>query len=271
MTRTGDATAADAADAGDAAAGGDGAGRLRRTWTAAVVGGREVLRDPALLGLLVVLPAYFVGVWGEIVPDDELPLSIPTASGSETVTVSLADAMVATMAPVAAALLVGIAGLFLVQRTTETDRRLGIVGYGRVELLASRIAVLGAVAAVVVAIASVATTYHLWPASPGWFVVAVALVAGAYGAVGLALGHVLDKLPGVYVLLFAPTIDVVVLQNPLAESPDWAAWLPGHHATQLALSAAFADSVATEHALWGLAVVAALSLVAAVVATVQRD
>lgn len=242
---------------------------LERTWTATVVGGRDVLRDPVLVGLLVVLPAYFVGVWGWIVPDEEIALEVAAGNGTEDVIATFPELIGAVIAPVTGALVAGIAALFLVQRSRAVDSRLLAVGYRRLEVLAARFGVLAAVAAVVVAVSTAALAIHLVPENPVWYVLALALAAGTYGAIGAAIGTVLGRTAGVYLLLFAPMLDVVILQNPLADPPGWAGWLPGHHATELAASAAFATDVASSHAGWALGYLAAVALVAAVAAILR--
>lgn len=241
------------------------AGRAGRFRVATAVGGRELLRDPVLLGLLVFLPAYFVGVWGWMVPADPVQVTVPAGDGAVTVGTDFVALMMALVAPVTGALLVGIAGLFLVQRSREVDDRLSVVGYRGPELLASRFAILAGIAAVVVAATAAMSAVHHSPTHPGWFVVALLLAAGTYGSLGVLTGLFLDRMAGVYLLLFAPMLDILLLQMPLADSPWWADWLPGRHAAELALSASFADSVATAHAVWGVLVVFALAGVAALV------
>jgi len=241
-----------------------GGARRSRAGRAAVAELRQVLRDPLLLVLVVVLPGYFVGVWGWIVPDE--PITVPIAGGAGVVDhqVPLPELIAAVIAPLAGALVVGITGLFAVQRARDVDARLGVAGYRPSELLAGRLAVLGAIGIVVTGVGVGVARLHVVPAHPAWFVLAVGLACGIYGAIGSVLGQVLDRLPGVYFLLFAPMIDMMLLQNPLADPPAWAAWLPGHHPIRLATSAAFAETVAIEHALWGgVAVVGAVTLAAA--------
>lgn len=240
-------------------------GPLERTWIVAVVGGRDVLRDPVLVGLLIVLPAYFVGVWGWIVPDEELVLEVAAADGTEEVVATFPELIGAIIAPVTGALVAAIAALFLVQRSRAVDSRLLAVGYRRLEVLAARFGVLSAVAAVVVAVSAATLAIHLIPEHPGWYVLALVLVAGIYGAIGAVIGTLLGRTAGVYLLLFAPMLDVVILQNPLADAPGWVTWLPGYHATELAASAAFASDVAIVHVGWALGYLALAVAVAAAV------
>ena len=246
---------------------GNTAGRIR---SLSLVGGRDVYRDPVLLGLLLVIPAYFVGVWGTIVPDDDLSIDIATADGTETVTVTFPELMTALIAPVTGALLIGVTGLFLVQRSRDVDRRLTVTGFRLSELLAARFAILTGITAFVVAVVTAVAHLHLDPEHLGWFVLGLALAAGIYGAVGTVVGLLVGRMAGVYILLFVPMIDVVLLQSPMADTDDWVTWLPGHHATELVLSAAFAGDVATGHALFGVLALGVAGTLATLVNVARR-
>jgi len=222
-------------------------GSLARIRAVAMVGGRDVYRDPVLVGLLLVIPAYFVGAWGMIVPDQEFPADIATADGTATLTVPFPELMTTLIAPVTAALLVGITGLFIVQRSAAVDRRLTVTGFRVSELLAARFVILATITVLVVSIVTAVAYLHLTPEHLSWFVLALALAAGTYGAVGALVGLLVGRMAGVYILLFVPMLDILLLQSPMADPDDWIRWLPGHHATELALSAAFASDVATGH------------------------
>lgn len=247
---------------GDAAT---AAGRLRAL---TIAGGRELHRDRLFLALLVGLPTYFVGVWGLILPADALAVTVPSSGGTAVVDTDLVALTTVLVAPTTAALLVGIAALFVASRSAGVDERLAAVGYRRAELLTARAFLLGGLAIVVAAVTLAVTAIHVAPAAPGWFVVALVLAGVTYGAVGALAGAFLNRMGGVYLLLFAPMLDIMLLGMPLADAPAWASWLPGHHATELALSAAFADRVALTHAGWG--VVVALALWTAALATAGR-
>jgi 7,8-dihydropterin-6-yl-methyl-4-(beta-D-ribofuranosyl)aminobenzene 5'-phosphate synthase len=66
----------------------------------------------------------------------------------------------------------------------------------------------------------------------------------AFRAVGVVVGLLFDRMAGVYVMLSVPMSDVLVLQNPLAtDRPEWATFLPGHHATDALFEAAFTAGV----------------------------
>jgi ABC-2 type transport system permease protein len=234
-------------------------GTRARIWTATAVAGREVLRDPVLLGLLAFLPVYFIGLWGWILPEDPVQVEIATADGTATVATDFVSLMLALVGPVTGALLVGIAGLFIVQRSRGIDERLRVVGYRGPELLVARLALLAGIAAVVVLMSLAVTVVRVVPEHVGWFLLALVLTAATYGAIGVLTGLVLDRMAGVYLLLFAPMLDILLLGLPLGEPPGWSRWLPGHHAAELALSAFLGESVAVTHGVWSVAVVAAFA------------
>lgn len=243
--------------------------RLARIRAVATVGGRDVYRDPVLLGLLLVIPGYFVGVWGTIVPDDELPAQIATADGTASITVAFPELMTALIAPVTGALLVGITGLFLVQRSTGVDRRLTVTGFHTVDLLLARFAILAAITTFVVAVVTAVVHLHLTPEHLAWFVLGLLLASGTYGAIGALVGLLVGRMAGVYLMLFVPMVDILLLQWPLEGTDDWVAWLPGHYATELVLSAAFAGDVATGHVLPAFAALVVVAALAAVTNAVR--
>jgi hypothetical protein len=230
-----------------------------RLWTATTVSGRELLRDRVFVALVLVLPVYFVGSWGALVPDDPVTITVPGGDGSVTVATEFVPLLIVLIALATGALLVGIAALFLVRRSRAIDQRLYVVGYRPAEVLVAHFALLTVINAVVVAMTTAIALVHLNPEHLWWFVLALVLAAATYGAVGVITGLVLGRMAGVYLLLFAPMLDIMLLQLPLGDSPWWADWLPGRHAADLALSAAFAETVAVGHAVWAVVVVFGLS------------
>lgn len=210
----------------------------RRATTALAMSVREFARTPVLLALLAFLPAYMIGVFVWLVPDTTVPLTVDGTA----VTVEMTAFAAAFMTPVAVAILSGIVGLFLMQTSQAADGRLRRAGYRASELVVSRIGLLAG-GSVVVAGASLAVTLLAFtPEAVVAFGVAAVLVGLTYGCLGVIVGLVLDRLPGVYVMLFAPMVDVLMFQNPLAaDSPVWTTALPGHFATNALMGAAFAS------------------------------
>ena len=235
---------------------------MRAARTTFEMGLREYARTPVLLALLVFLPAYFVAVFARVMPDETVPVEV----GGELVRVGM-EAVVATlMTPMAAALVGGIAGLFLLRSAGTTDARLSVVGATVPELLAARGGVLALAAVVASAVATGVMAVTHVPENPGWFVVATVLAGLLYGTLGALVGLVLSRLAGVYVLMFAPLLDIFLAQSPLStETHAVAPYLPGHYPMELAFDAAFTAGVDPAPLLWGvvyLAVVAAVTALA---------
>jgi len=224
------------------------------------MGLREYVRTPVLLALLVFLPAYFVAVFARVVPDDTVPVTV----AGETLQVGMQAVVAALMAPMATALVGGVAGLFLMRSAKAADTRLAIVGTSLPEILAARGGVLAvaAVAASLVSTAVVAVTHV--PEQVGWFLAATALTGLVYGTVGALAGLVFNRLAGVYVLMFGPLLDIFLAQSPLStETHAVAPYLPGHYPLELAFDAAFTVGVDPSPIWWGLGSLLAVALVTA--------
>jgi ABC-2 type transport system permease protein len=234
--------------------------RTSRARAALGVGLREYVRTPLLLVLLVFLPAYFVAVLVQVAPDGTVPVDLPGGS----TTAPLADAFAVMMAPMSVALVTGIAGLFLMQSAREADARLAVAGFGAPELVAGRLGLLGVVAAAVTGVATAVALAFVAPETLAWFVAGAALVAVTYGMVGLLAGIALDRLPGVYLLLFGPTLDVFLFQNPTILDPHpAAALLPGHYGMDLAVAGGFGNGGSLDTLALGVAYLLALGVLAA--------
>lgn len=240
---------------------------MSSTRTVFEMGVREYARTPVLLALLAVLPAYFVVFFSRVAPDERVPVHL---TGVGTMPVELSTMTAVLMAPMAAALVGGAAGLFLMQSARSVDGRLAVVGATVPEILAGRAAVLGLAAALasVVSVGTLAFTHV--PESPAWFLLATALAGGIYGSVGVLLGLVLNRLAGVYVLLFGPFLDVFLAQSPLiADDHALAPYLPAHYPMELAYDAAFTATVDAAPVWGGLAYLVAFAVLAGVAFTRQ--
>lgn len=207
----------------------------RRTTTAIAMNLREFGRTPVLLALLGFLPLYIIGVFVRLVPDRSVPVPVDGA----TVSVELATVAATMMTPVTVAILSGIVGLFLMQSSRAADDRLRLAGYGAGELVVARIGVLAGGTALVTAASLAVALLAFEPVSAPAFAAAAALVGLTYGTLGVIVGLVLDRLPGVYVMLFAPMVDGLMFQNPLAtDAADWTTFLPAHFGTKALVEAA---------------------------------
>jgi hypothetical protein len=235
-------------------------GQAKGIATVARMGVREIRRTPVLVALLVFLPAYLVGVFTYVAPNSTTAIEL---AGGETVRIGMSEAFPAFTTPMVAALLSGIAGLFLMQTAARADPRLLITGYRAHEVVLARLALLVGISAVGTLVAVGVMRLTVAPEHLLVFAGAVMLAALIYGMVGALAGLLLDRLPGVYLILFGTMIDLFLFQNPLAsEQPAIAGVMPGHYPIELAMDAGFSGTVSVDPLPWALAVLAILTALA---------
>lgn len=222
-----------------------------------LAGVREYARTPVLLALLVFLPAYFILTFSTMIPETTGSLSVP---GDGTISVTMNDVYAVYMAPMAGALVGGIAGLFVMQAARETDARFVVAGASPVQILLARYGLLALVGTVVSGITTAVVLVIYVPERLEFVFAAVLLATLAYGLVGVLTGLVLNRLAGVYVLLLGSMLDIFILQNPLSEPPEYARLLPGHAPAELVIDAGFSTSVALSTAGESLAYILVLVL-----------
>ncbi|MFB6109374.1 MAG: hypothetical protein ABEJ60_00670 [Halodesulfurarchaeum sp.] len=223
---------------------------MRTTRTVFEMGLREYARSPVLLALLVFLPAYFILVFASVMPATPVPVDI---AGRGTMTIELSSLTPVLMAPLATALVGGIAGLFMMQSARDVDSRLSLVGVTGRELLLARAGLL-TVAALVASLVSlgVLLIVHV-PEMVGWFLIATVIVGLMYGGFGALIGLAFNRLAGIYLLMFGPLLDIFLAQSPLAEqSPAIATYLPAHFPMKLVFDAAFTARIDLSNLVWAL-------------------
>lgn len=213
---------------------------MSRVGTALRSGATELRRTPLLLALLVVAPAYVIYVFTVVAPEGTAVVHVD----GEAVRTTLDAAFPAFTAPMTAALLSGITGLFVMGSAAAADARLVVAGYRAREVALARLGLLVGVAFVATAVSVGVTLTAFDPAAPAWFALGTGLAALAYGMVGALVGVLLDRLAGVYLVLFGSMVDLFVFQNPMAtETPAAATLLPGHYPLQVATGAGFTGAV----------------------------
>lgn len=231
---------------------------VKRVWTGLVMGFKEYARTPVLLALLLFLPAYMIGLFARVAPDSPLPVTIPEMGDAS---LAGSDVLTALMTPVAAALVSGLVGLFIIQSVEQTDNRLVVAGFSPADVVLARFGVLvGSCSLVTVISVGVAVTTFS-PEQLGTFALGTFLAAVTYGLVGLLVGSAMSRLAGVYVILFLPLVDVVIFQNPMTEETrQFAEWLPGHYVTAVVLDAGFGPGFAESNLVWTGAYIVALTI-----------
>jgi hypothetical protein len=216
--------------------------RTSHVRTAVVTGLREYARTPVLLAILVVAPAYLVGLFGYAAPDTPVPVDVP--NGGQT-TAPLADVLTLLGVVLVAAMVSGLVGLFVVQSATDADGRLVIAGFAPTSILLARGTLVGVAASATVAVSMVVALLVFSPVNVLGVAVAGLVTALIYGLIGVIVGTQVDRLAGVWILLFVPLLDVVLFQNPLAtEAKTLATILPSHATMRLAVDAGFGTGFA---------------------------
>lgn len=102
------------------------------------------------------------------------------------------------------------------------------------------------------------------PARPTGIALATLLAAMIYGIVGALVGTLLGRLSGVYAMLFGPSLDVFLFQNPAGSTDLPVELLLGHYPTALTLEAEFGGGIATETLALGVAYLIVVTLVSSV-------
>jgi hypothetical protein len=214
----------------------------RRIQAAVTMGLREFYRTPALVAVLLILPAYLIGAFVFLVPKTNISVSL----GEITATVSMPAFATVFETAVSVAILSGIVGLFLVLSSKAADNRLRLAGYSDLELIVARVGALGANVVVATAVTVGVAVQVFQPANFWAFTTIVGLLGITYGAAGILVGLLFDKLGGVYVILLVPFWDVhfLLFQDTLiSDLLWWTEYLPGHYATTALFNAAFTAGV----------------------------
>ena len=229
---------------------------------------RDYRRNRVLWALLIGVPAIFIGLAIAVTVDQPGPVDLVEGARRYTVMLSERRMHAATMVPVTAAFLAGLAGLFVATGTTNGDRRLVLAGLRAGQVLGARLAVI-AVATAVTTAAAVGTS-GAWYPPERWIVFTGGnlLIAMTYAMIGLVLGPLTGRLGGLYLVLLLAFIDVGLGQTVMLPGgpPRWGAFLPARGASRVLLDGAFTRGFdQAEGLLVGLAWLVAAATLAAFV------
>ena len=202
---------------------------------------RDYRRNRVLWALLIAVPAIFIGLAILVTIDEPGPVELVDGTRRYTALLSERRMHAATMVPVTAAFLAGLAGLFVATGTTGGDQRLVLAGLRARHVLGARLAVIGLATGVTTA-AAVAVSGAWYPPRQ-WVVFASAnlLIAATYAMVGLVLGPLTGRLGGLYLVLLLAFVDVGLGQTVMLPGgpPDWGAYLPARGASRMLIDGAF--------------------------------
>lgn len=199
---------------------------------------RDQLRRPLVPILIVVVPAVII-VWSVAITKASPHLiQLP---GGIWVTTTMKALHGPEMAKFTVAFVAALVGVFVMQAALEGDRRLVVAGYRVGETIVARLLVLASAVAVVAAVSALLIARSLTPVSWPPVIAALVLVGLIYGVVGALAGALLDRLAATYLILFLVMADLSVVQTPMFHPTPtrFAALLPGYGPTRLMLDGAY--------------------------------
>lgn len=213
-----------------------------RIITATRLGFREQARRPLLIGLLIVVPFFFIT--RSIAQTSPVPRSIGLPGGDDIVT-TMRDIHGVTMAAVTVAFLAGLCGAYIVSSARQADRRLIVAGFRPLEAVIPRLAVLAAAIFIVVGVSVAVTALDFTPKSWAAFTAGTLLVGLTYGCIGALAGAFFGQLGATYLSLFAAMLAQGILQSPMfgTGTPHGPALLlPDYGATRIVISGGFSST-----------------------------
>ena len=204
-------------------------------------GMREYRRNRVLWVLLLAVPALFIGMAIIVTVDEPGPIALVEGGRHFTASLSQRRMHAATMVPVASAFLAGLTGLFIVTGSAAGDRRLVLAGFRPREVLAGRLAVIGAATGLATTVGVAVSGFTYAPRQWVVFAGANLLIALTYAMVGVLVGPLTGRLGGLYLILLLAFIDVGLGQSIMIPGgpPAWGAFLPARGATRVMIDGAF--------------------------------
>src|SRR6056297_3642998 len=135
-----------------------------RVTTALTVSLKERARNHVLMDLVLLLPVYFIVLINFVAPDQDVPVWVGVDGLTVSVTQPMGEIYTIIMTPMVCALVAGIAGMFMMQGSGDTDGRLVLAGYRSWEVVLSRMLVLGSITLLVTTSALVVLWFFFEPA-----------------------------------------------------------------------------------------------------------
>jgi len=188
-----------------------------------------------LVVLMFLLPIYFITTMNIVHP--ERPIMVPI--GDALAVEMLSDLATMTVVTVVVSLLCGVFGFFIIQES-DIDPRLKIVGFSDLEVVGSKLLLLLGVVLFTTAFSFLVMFYLTIPENISWFIIGVLLAGANYSFIGVIAGLYLNKLPGMYLMLFMPTLDLMLFQSPMVDRDligGWVKYLPGYNPMRVVLRA----------------------------------
>ena len=207
----------------------------RQLATAFRLGVRDHRRNPALWGLLVLVPLIFIVGATVTTPKKFSDMPVTEHGRDLLMRVWLPDVHPGLMAPIAIASLSAVAGLFVVLDVRRGDGRLALAGFRPVALVIARLGVAGVMVTVATAVSLATAAVLFQPEQWVAYTAGNLLLAVTYALVGAVLGVVFGQVGGIFMTFLVPFLDLGIGQSPMLNTvtPGWASFTPGHGAAQV--------------------------------------
>lgn len=201
-------------------------------------------RNRVLWALLVAVPAVFIALSAVTTPSRYETMVVREGGRDVGARFWFPDTHPGLMAPIAIGALAALVGLFTVLDARTADRRLVLAGFRASSLFASRLAVIGLLAALATVTSLAVTATVFTPRQWGLYVLANTMVALTYALVGVLIGWFFGRVGGVLVAFLIPFLDLAIEQSPMLnpEVSTFAHVLPGYGASRLLYDAALTGS-----------------------------
>jgi len=196
---------------------------------------KQIFRSRLLVVLVFFLPLYFIITMNVVHP--ERPIMIPI--GDVLSMEILSDLATMTVVVVVVSLLCGVFGFFIIKES-DNDPRLKTVGFSDFEILGSKLLLLSGVVLFTTAFSFLVMFYLTIPENITWFLIGVLLAGANYSFIGVLAGFFLNRLTGMYLMLFMPTLDLMLFQSPMVDRDmigGWVKYLPGYNPMRVVLRA----------------------------------
>jgi uncharacterized membrane protein YidH (DUF202 family) len=237
--------------------------RLSNVWLGSLMTARELLRSRITLLLLFVVPTLFYTLVALTTPDKDIAFQLASLSRENVMQVSRKEQSLIFVGLAAVGLLTAFVAMNLIQKNDSANRRLVLCGFGAIEVVLSKLLVLGVVALLVGIYASALLLFFFRPDSIVGTALGFALGGWVYGCYGLLVGALLRReLEAILLVVLLANIDAGWLQNPIyyadAQNTAIIRSLPAYFPSQACMIAAFTRFSTLNPTLWSLAYAAGL-------------
>jgi ABC-2 type transport system permease protein len=218
--------------------------RLRYVKTAWTMSIKELLRSRITIILIFLIPTLFYTLIALTTTNRLIFFKLPSVSAETSVQVSMRHESLVFMGLAAVGFIISFLSMNLIQKHTETNRRLILCGYRPSELILAKLTVLLCVTTLIAFFVAGMLPLFFWPDRFLQVVLGFALGGFVYGCYGLLVGALCrGEMEGILFIVLLANIDVGWLQNPTfyseAQNTEIIRYLPAYFPSQTSVVAAF--------------------------------